>query len=579
MRPGNCRSALAVIAASFLVLTVSSSASAAANPTKLSMSCTPRQLAPGVAAACVAAVTDTGPVATHKPPTGKVSFVVQPEGAGVFDPVDGCFLEQSGAFSSKCTVSYTPTAIAGGSHTIFGTYEGDDEHGRATSQLEVGVSPSNDELENATPLSLPAKVTGTTEGATWNWADDPDLCSDAYAPVWYSVTPTKAARIALRLTVRGRVDAVVAAFRQERSKLARVDHGCALTDASGVAGISFDGERGARYLVAVAAPWDARTGGFTLEAAAVPPVKFPGPPLSRNADVRLDPLLRPGAAFSTMLREGVTYRIGASARSGCVHLALLRRTARSAEEVARKSEGCGGYLVYTPGLRDGGVFPLVVSIDQGAPMSVHVALRRTQADDLAPGLPLRSGRTQRGHLDARDADVFDIYRFQMSKRADATLSLLGSVQADLLLLSEDGSKLACACGGGTRERVVRRLDPGTYFAAIRGRPGATGAYDITLRVRTPTSTSVRLVTAGAGQRITLLAKVSPAANGRVTFEIERFDPIAGWQFVRGIERRLASGRAVAAFTPTQGRWRVRAHYGQTLAWSASVSGWAETTAR
>src|SRR3954451_11269733 len=84
----------------------------AANPTKLSINCTPKGLSPGIAATCVATVTDAGPVATRVPPAGTVTFAV--EGSGALDPGDGCLLGESGAFSSKCTVTYTPTEIAGG---------------------------------------------------------------------------------------------------------------------------------------------------------------------------------------------------------------------------------------------------------------------------------------------------------------------------------------------------------------------------------------------------------------------------------------------------------------------------------
>ena len=559
----------------FLIVVSGAGASAAANPTKLSINCVPTVLTLGAVSTCTATVTDSGPVDSRRPPAGNVTFTVN--GAGTLDPPDGCALGSSGAFSSKCTVTYTPTEISGGTHELSGTYEGDDGHGRATSQLPLYVTPANDELDNAAPIGVPAKMTGTTEGATWSWEDDPELCSDAYAPVWYLLSPSHAARVAVRMTVRGRVDSVVAVFREDRSKLKEVDHGCALTDESGVAGVSFDAERGAKYLVAVAAPWDARVGGFTLETAVVPPVAFPGTRLGRDADVRLDPLLRPGVAFSVALHEGVTYRIGASAGSGCVHVSLLHSGARAADASLRKSDGCSGYLVYTPGLGDGHDFPLVVTDPSGPPLHVHVAVRQAEGDDLAPGVPLLNGQVRHARLTAREADVVDVYRFELAKRGDATLSLAGAAPADLLLLTEGGAKVACACDGAKRADAVASLSPGTYYAVVRGRPGATGAYGLTLRVRTPTGTSVKL--ARSGSTLTMSASLSPATvTGRVVFELERFDPLAGWQFARAIDRRLAGGKADATTRLAQGRWRVRVHYIQTLSWSASASGWAEVSA-
>src|SRR3954447_16536018 len=93
----------------FLIVASGAGASAAANPTKLSISCTPTVLTPGVASTCAATVTDSGPVESRRPPVGTVTYSVQ--GAGTFDPPDGCSLAASGAFSSKCTLTYTPTEI------------------------------------------------------------------------------------------------------------------------------------------------------------------------------------------------------------------------------------------------------------------------------------------------------------------------------------------------------------------------------------------------------------------------------------------------------------------------------------
>ena len=84
------------------VALVAPPAGAAANPAKLSIACTPRGVSPAVASTCTATVTDSGPVASRNPPTGNVTFTVQ--GTGTFDPPDGCSLEESGAFSSKCSV-------------------------------------------------------------------------------------------------------------------------------------------------------------------------------------------------------------------------------------------------------------------------------------------------------------------------------------------------------------------------------------------------------------------------------------------------------------------------------------------
>ena len=551
---------------------VFSASAQAANPTKLSISCTPNALSPAVTATCNATVTDSGSAASRVPPTGTVTFTV--EGAGTLDPAEGCLLEEFGAFSSRCTITYAPTEIAGGTHRLLGTYGGDDGHGRATAQFTLDVAPLNDELDNAAPLRVPAKLKGTTDGATWNYSDDPELCGDAWGPVWYALRPAREGRVAVRLTVRGRVDSVVAVFRQDRSKLE--DMGCALTDRAGVAGVAFDAERGTTYLIAVAAPWDARVGGFTLETSNVPAASVPGNRLVRDADLKLDPLLRPSAVLSIVLRPGVTYRVNATGSAGCVVLTLLRPDASSAEDAPiRRSSGCSGYLVHTADREINGRFALVVSLAEGVPQPIHVALRRAEADDLAPGLPLASGQTRRGRLDARSADTVDVFGFRVDARGDATVTLVGAVHAELLILNARGARLACACEGAKVAAAVSRLAPGAYFAIVRGRPGATGGYTIGLRVRVPTTVDLRL-RHGTGQQQGFRAEAAVAPEvvaGRIVFEVEQFDPLTRWHFVAAATRRIADGRALLVITRPPGRWRVRARYTGTLASSPGVSRW------
>jgi hypothetical protein len=572
MRLRSCVIALHVVGAVAAAITLALAGAAyAANPTTLSINCIPKATSPGTASSCVATVTDAGVIASRVPPTGNVSFTV--DGAGTFGQGDTCALEPAGAFSSKCTVAYTPTEISGGSHRLLGTYNGDDGHGRATSVFALAVTPTNDDLVNAAPLPAPGKLSGTTEGATYSDAD-PDLCSDAYAPVWYSLKPAHSGRIAVRLTVAGRVDAVVAVFRQDRSKL--VDLGCGMSDTSGVAGVPFDAERGATYLIAVAAPWDAVAGNFTIESVVVPAVHLPGLRLSRDADVSLDPLLHPAVAFSVQLRQATTYRISATARGACVHLDLRRNATASADNLAT-SDGCSGYLLYTPGPDMGNRFPVVVSMSEGRAARIHVAIRRAEADDLAPGTTLQDATVQRGSLSARDADVVDIYHFSVPKLGDATVALHGTVHADLLLLDEQGKRLACACDGLETASVVQRLAAGSYLAIVRSRPAETGRYALSLRLRAPTTASVRL-TAAAANRLALVTRVSPAdVGGRLVLELERFDPLTDWHFVATVSHAVTAGGTTFTLTPKLGGWRVRARYSGTLSASPSVSGWIDFT--
>jgi hypothetical protein len=68
-------------------------------------------------------------------------------------------------------------------------------------------------------------------------------------------------------------------------------------------------------------------------------------------------------------------------------------------------------------------------------------------------------------------------------------------------------------------------------------------------------------------------KVSPGASGPVTVDIERFDPVFGWQFYRESQATASGGLASVAFTPPAvGRWRAKATYGGSRTFSPSAVG-------
>ena len=93
---------------------------------------------------------------------------------------------------------------------------------------------------------------------------------------------------------------------------------------------------------------DRGRGEFAIQSVVVPPLKLPGAPLTRDADLSLDPLLHPPTAFSVQLRQATTYRVEAAARGACVHLELRRDATATAAELAT-SDGCSGDPFYTPG--------------------------------------------------------------------------------------------------------------------------------------------------------------------------------------------------------------------------------------
>ena len=84
-----------------------------------------------------------------------------------------------------------------------------------------------------------------------------------------------------------------------------------------------------------------------------------------------------------------------------------------------------------------------------------------------------------------------------------------------------------------------------------------------------------------GQTVTIGVRVAPDASGPVTVDVERFDPLAGWQFYTRFRRR-ASGRLCVDRVHAAvrvGRWRVRATFdGTRIAAPSGPAGAAFTVA-
>ena len=79
--------------------------------------------------------------------------------------------------------------------------------------------------------------------------------------------------------------------------------------------------------------------------------------------------------------------------------------------------------------------------------------------------------------------------------------------------------------------------------------------------------------AAARQGVGIAVKVSPAASGPVTVDIERFDPVFGWQFYGEAHAFASAGSATVPFAPPAvGRWRARASYDGSRTASPSAVG-------
>src|SRR5829696_973945 len=117
--------------------------------------------------------------------------------------------------------------------------------------------PPNDNRANAQPIArVPSDVAGTTVGATRE-NRDPSPCGSVTETVWYSLADLPERRVIVRARAQGELDAVVAVYRQARSRLVQV--ACTTTDEAGRGALAFD-VTAASYLVMVGQTADSAPG-------------------------------------------------------------------------------------------------------------------------------------------------------------------------------------------------------------------------------------------------------------------------------------------------------------------------------
>jgi hypothetical protein len=431
--------------------------------------------------------------------------------------------------------------------------------------------PANDNRATAASVEgLPATVSGTTIGATDDPKDPRSDCGRAHDTVWYRLSGAEAGRLVVRINAFGDLDAVVAVYRAVRSRL--IPAGCTATDENGRGALSLT-SGGGDYLVMVGRERTSDDGRFRLTMfRQEPSSKAPGRALPRKGvGTWVEPISDYDDAWSLKMKAGVEYRINLSpARGRCITLALFGPGTRSfAGASPLHLLPCGGYFTYTPGFGGTGRYSLLVTASDQRPggQRYHLQAALAGRDDMAPGLPLRNLHTRRGTISGTRIDVVDLYRFRVSGRADAMLTLRGPGSARLILLGENGHRLNSSDGPGT---LTSRLGRGTYFVAVRAESGAHGRYRLSLLERTITTTAVlanglpgATVAAGASVAITVAVAFSPA--GGVRLQLDRFDPLSGWHFYRLYRLHLgANGRVSLSWRPPAiGHWRVHASFGGT----------------
>ena len=317
-------------------------------------------------------------------------------------------------------------------------------------------------------------------------------------------------------------------------------------------------------------------GSFRLTANAVQPAaRPPGKPLpAKGVANAVNRTLNPSDAWSVSLRQGVTYRFNlVSSRS--VDLDVFPPGTRSfgaADPVAGTPRP--GYFIYTPGDGEGGRYVLRVATSVRGTSGYRLTVSPATEDDTTPGRPLLNFDPARGSLNGGKIDVVDLYRFDIRRRSDLTLSLRTKGAFDMELRSENGKRLRCACGDDGNAELRTTIARGRYFVALEARGDARAAYKLTRETRAITRTGIDVSrrTVAPGGIVGLTAVISSGASGTTLIGVERFDPLFGWQFYARYRVRATGGRASVAFTtPYQARFRARARFLGSRAFSPSQS--------
>jgi hypothetical protein len=173
-------------------------------------------------------------------------------------------------------------------------------------------------------------------------------------------------------------------------------------------------------------------------------------------------------------------------------------------------------------------------------------------------------------LQAGRIDVVDLYRFDVVRRSGLFLRLITEGDMRMILLSDRGKRIE------TQSTLIRRgVNAGRYFVAIRSDSDRRVPYTLTRISRTITRSQLtingeRHAESRPGAAVRIGLSVTPAVSGPIRIDIERFDPLAGWQFLTRIRSHASGGHAAVSFTPpAEGRYRARGLFLRTRAATAS----------
>ncbi|MGA2452316.1 MAG: hypothetical protein ABSG93_02260 [Solirubrobacteraceae bacterium] len=463
--------------------------------------------------------------------------------------------------------------------------------GTGTSPSSAPPPPANDTIAAAQVIhSLPASLNGTTVGATIEPGEPEAGCGGTTTnSVWYSLRLPAAQRVGLDLAAAGTLDATISVYHAVRSQLTSV--GCQQTESQGKASFSFKAAKNGLYEIRVAALANSTLAAFTLEVfLPTPAVQPPGPPLpSSGVSGQVDRIQNINAAYSLTLHSGVSYLISLAneTEGACVSGALFAPGTSSfgnEEEEGGSTSSllrieCGGYRLFTPGPGKGGrySFEITPRLSHRGIQRFHLQVAPAGPDETAPGQTLGNYAHAHGYLSGRSVQVLRLYRMEVTSHSNLTLKLSAPSSAEfkLQLRSQNGNVIECDCEGSGSQTLTHQLQPGTYYAVVAVRNGSSGGFTLERESRTITSTSISFTSrkAAAGEALAIDVKVAPAESGPASVEIERFDPVFGWQFYREVHAFVSGGLASVPFTPPAvGMWRAKATYEGSSTASPSAVG-------
>jgi hypothetical protein len=456
-----------------------------------------------------------------------------------------------------------------------------------TTTTTTTPAPPNDARANAQAImGFPEVLSGTTVGATVEPNEPGGGCaSGTTSSVWYSLRSASAQRVAVDLAASGALEAGVSVYHVLRSQLNEVE--CQATDSHGKAALSFKASQNGVYLIRVAARSGSQLAAFKLTVfLPTPAVRPPGVALpGGGASGRVDPIQNVNAAYAVTLHAGVSYLINlADEGGGCARGELFAPGTRSFEGSSSVLHvGCGGYRLFTPGPSQGGRYSFEVTPEGRGVHRFHIEVARADSSETAPGLALGNYGVGRGRLDGKGVRVLRLYRMQVTSHSNLTLKLKApnSAEFNLQLRSENGNVIECQCGSSGSQTLAHQLKPGRYYAVVSVRGSSSGNFTLVRESRTITTTRLSFTSSSvaAGQPDDIDVKVSPAESGPVAVEIERFDPVFGWQFYSESHASVSDGSASVPFTPPSvGRWRANATYGGSRTASPSAVGFSYLSA-